>query len=123
MATNTVTETMGSSINGAISITLPEAKDLGAGAQAFIDMFEAKYTIKSSTVFVVIEADAMQLAINAIKKAGNNAEAVREYIAGFSANKPIAGLLGKYYFNDTNDGQGLRFAVKTFADGKLVDFK
>lgn len=123
MATNTVAETLGDRIDGAISVTLPEAKDLWAGAQTFIDMFAAKYPINSSPVFVVIDADAMQLAINAIKKVGNNADAVRNYIAGFTANKPIAGLLGKYYFNDTNDGQWLKFAVKTFADGKLVDFK
>jgi len=120
---NTVSENLGSRIDGAISVTLPEAKDLGAGAQTFIDMFAAKYTISSSPVFVVIEADAMQLAINAIKKVGNNAEKIRAYIDSFSSAKPIAGLLGKYYFNDTNDGQGLKFAVKTFADGKLVDFE
>ena len=123
MSMNTVSENLGSRIDGAISVTLPEAKDLGAGAQTFIDMFAAKYTISSSPVFVVIEADAMQLAINAIKKVGNNAEKIRAYIDSFSSAKPIAGLLGKYYFNDTNDGQGLKFAVKTFADGKLVDFE
>ncbi len=123
MSMNTVSENLGARIDGAISVTLPEAKDLGAGAQTFIDMFAAKYTISSSPVFVVIEADAMQLAINAIKKVGNNAEKIRAYVDWFSSAKPIAGLLGKYYFNETNDGQGLQFAVKTFAGGKLVDFK
>ncbi len=123
MATNTVAETLGARIDGAISVTLPEAKDLGAGAQTFIDMFATKYSINSSPVFVIIEADAMQLAMNSIKKVGNNAEKIKAYIDSFSSAKPIAGLLGKYYFNDTNDGQGLQFAVKTFADGKLVDFK
>lgn len=120
---NAVGEAMKDRIDGALSITLPEAKVLGSKAQDFIDAFSAKYTINSSDVFVVLEADAMQLAIDALKKSGNNGDAVKEYISGFGPKHTISGLLGTYYFNSKNDGQGLHFAIKKYENGKLVNLQ
>lgn len=96
---NTVGESLGSRIDESLSIGLPDAKNLGSKAAGFVDMFLAKYPINSSSVFVVLEADAMQLAIDAVKKVGNDGTAIKDYIASFGPQKTISGLLGNYYFN------------------------
>lgn len=118
---NTVGESLGSRIDESLSIGLPDAKNLGSKAAGFVDMFLAKYPINSSSVFVVLEADAMQLAIDAVKKVGNDGTAIKDYIASFGPQKTISGLLGSYYFNSKWDGQGLQFAIKKFTDGKLIE--
>lgn len=120
---NTVGEALGSSIDDSLSVGLPDAQNLGKNAASFISMFSSKYPINSSSVFVVLEADAMQLAIDAIKEVGNNGEAIKKYISSFGPQHTITGLLGHYYFNNKGDGQGLAFAIKKFADGKLIELK
>lgn len=120
---NTVGEALGSSIDDSLSVGLPDAQNLGKNAASFISMFSSKYPINSSSVFVVLEADAMQLAIDAIKEVGNNGEAIKQYVSSFGSQHTITGLLGHYYFNNKGDGQGLAFAIKKFADGKLIELK
>lgn len=120
---NTVGEALGNRIDDSLSVGLPDAQNLTDNAAKFIDMFSAKYPINSSAVFVVLEADAMQLAIDAIKEVGNNGDAIKHYLSSFGPKNTISGLLGNYYFNSKNDGQGLQFAIKKFADGKLIELK
>lgn len=77
-----------------------------------MDEYRQSYDVKSNPTFVVLDAESLQLAIDAITMVGNDANAIREYIASYTQENPRDGLFGQYYFNRDGDGQGLSFIVQ-----------
>jgi hypothetical protein len=81
-----------------------------------MDEYRESYEVKSNPTFVVLDAESLQLAIDAITAVGNDANAIREFVAAYNAESPRDGLFGDYYFNRAGDGQGLRFVVQQMQD-------
>ena len=64
-----------------------------------MDDYSNSYEVKSNPVFVILDAESLQLTIDAITMVGNDANAIREYIAAYDSENPRNGLFGDYYFD------------------------
>jgi len=106
--------------NGIKVVQFPPFEELDDKAVAFMDEYRESYEVKSNPTFVVLDAESLQLAIDAITAVGNDANAIREFVAAYNAESPRDGLFGDYYFNRAGDGQGLRFVVQQMQDWGLI---
>jgi len=106
--------------NGIKVVQFPPFEELDNKAVSFMDDYSNSYEVKSNPVFVILDAESLQLTIDAITMVGNDANAIREYIAAYDSENPRNGLFGDYYFDRDWDGQGLRFVVQQMQDWELI---
>jgi hypothetical protein len=71
----------------------------------------------------VLEADAMQIAVDAVANVWNDWTAIRDYFASYNQKKPRKWYFWDYYFTPERDAYGLNFLVYEIQDGKLVNWK
>lgn len=106
--------------NGVKVVQFPPFEELDDKAVAFMDEYRESYEVKSNPTFVVLGAESLQLAIDAISMVGNDANAIREFVAAYDMENLRDGLFGDYYFDRAGDGQGLRFVVQQMQNGELI---
>jgi uncharacterized protein YaaQ len=51
------------------------------------------YEVKGNATFIICDADALDLAVDAISEVGNEAEAVLSYLQGITAETPRDGYV------------------------------
>jgi len=119
MLTDSVLEELWSAVNGVKTTTLSDR--LGWDFSAVLADLQNDYDVKSSNVFIMLLADSADLLIDAISEVGTDAEAVKNYISGFTQENPRVSLIGDFWFDAEGDGQWLQFVVKEARDGVLVE--
>lgn len=112
LMSDTFVKELWAATNGVKVVQFPPFDELDGKAVSFMDEYRQSYDVKSNPTFVVLDAESLQLAIDAITMVGNDANAIREYIASYTQENPRDGLFGQYYFNRDGDGQGLSFIVQ-----------
>ena len=81
------------------------------------------FSISSDPLRAVLEGDAMQLTLDAVKKVGNDGEKIKNYFTSYTSANPRKGYFWDYYFTPERDAHGLNFLVYEMKDGKLVNGK
>jgi branched-chain amino acid transport system substrate-binding protein len=114
---------IGSLLNWVKAANLISMEELGQRAKDFMKEFSVQHTALSASLWIVLEAEAMQLAIDAITNVWNNGTAIKNYFTSFNANKLRQGYFWDYYFTPERDAYGLDFLVYEIQDGKLVNGK
>jgi hypothetical protein len=118
MLVDSVLDELGDALDGAKTMILSD--QLGGTSEEVIADLKDGYEVKSSDVFVMLWADATDLVMDALVAVGNDATAIKDYIAGFTADKPREALIGDFWFDAEGDGQGITFVVKQAQGGELV---
>lgn len=81
------------------------------------------FSINAEPLRAVLEWDAMQLAIDAVMKVGNDGTAIKNYFTSYNSNSPRKWYFWDYYFTPERDAHGLNFLVYEMKDWKLVNGK
>ena len=116
-------KTLWSKLDGIKTTQLVNLWALPSSATNLTQDMLKQFTINTDALFSVLEADAMSLAIDAIKQVGNNGESIKNYFTSFDAKNPRKWYFGDYYFTPQRDAHGLNFLVYEIQDWQLVNWK
>jgi branched-chain amino acid transport system substrate-binding protein len=120
---DSVIKELWSLLNWVKATNLISMEELWERAKTFIEEFSINNKTLSAPLWIVLESEAMQLAIDAITNVWNNGTAIKNYFTSFNANKLRQGYFWDYYFTPERDAYGLDFLVYEIQDGKLVNGK
>lgn len=88
-------------------------------AQKFVAAFRAKYGTPPNT-HSALAYDATMVVIEAIRAAGPDRGAVRDYLASSRRRRPYAGVTGPIAFDTTGDVRNKPFAMTRLEGGQFV---
>jgi len=117
--TDVVKQWLGDLLENIKLAQLVSVDELWKQSALFIENFKKAFEVKSTPLFVILEAEAMQTVLDAIKAKWNDGEAIRAYIAKYSASNPRKWIIGNYYFTDKRDASSLQFKVYQFKNSNL----
>jgi branched-chain amino acid transport system substrate-binding protein len=86
------------------------SEDPSPPARAFVAAFRKKFN-STPDAHAALAYDATRLIAQALKEAGPDRRAVRDYLRSLNRETAYAGLTGPAYFDDTGDPVGMRFHV------------
>ncbi len=87
-------------------------------ARAFVEGFERKYG-RAPDAHAALAYDATKLVAQALRAAGPNRKAIRNYLHSLNRQTAYVGLTGPTIFEDNGDPVGMRFRVMRVHDGLL----
>ena len=102
--------------------TLPDIENLDKKAKKFVDKFKSKYDIKTSELFIMLEAEAMYLTLDAVKAVWYDKAKIHKYLLWITKDNKRKGLFGEYYF-DWSEAIWLNFVVKQWKNWKTKAVK
>ena len=111
---------VGTLMEGIKFAQLMPLEKMGSNAQKTLDEYTSKYEVKSVPVWIVLEAETMNMILDAVKTVGANGTAIRDYFTSFNVNNERDWLFGKYYFSPERDAAGLDFMMYQVKDGKSI---
>ena len=94
-------------------------EDPSPPARAFVAAFKKKFNT-APDAHAALAYDATKLIAQALKDAGPDRKAVRNYLRSLNRETAYAGLTGPAYFEDTGDPVGMRFHVLKVHNGLLT---
>jgi len=93
----------------------------GGDAEALAARFREQYgEPQSNPSFVTLAYDAAGVLFQAIRDAGTEGPAIRDYLYNLSG---YDGAAGTFSFDSNGDVVGIDYALKEFQDGKIVEIK
>ncbi|MDR0651508.1 MAG: hypothetical protein LBG59_09235 [Candidatus Peribacteria bacterium] len=119
IANASVIQALGKKLDHILTVGLKSLNHFPEHGQQLAAHFEDIFTV-NSPLRMTLDAEAIQLAIDAIQTVGNDAEAIKNYINSFNVSHLKSGYFGEYYFNDERTAEGLGFLVYEFQNGELV---
>jgi hypothetical protein len=119
IANASVIEALGKKLDKILTVGLKNLDNFPERGKQLAALFESTFTV-NSPLRMTLDAEAMQLAIDAIQAVGNDATAIKDYITSFNASHLKMGYFGDYYFNAERTAEGLGFLIYEFQDGNLV---
>lgn len=105
-------------IEGMVSSALPHYTLFGKKAVDFIEDLKADYKLNSNEFFATFFKEAIDLLLRGIEAGNLNSQSMKKYFESFTAEKPIQGYFGDYYFSGTNI-IGLKMNIEKVINGKL----
>ena len=94
-------------------------EDPAPPARAFVAAFKKKFNT-TPDAHAALAYDATKLIAQALKEAGPDRKAVRNYLRSLNRETAYAGLTGPAYFEDTGDPVGMRFRLLKAHNGALT---
>jgi branched-chain amino acid transport system substrate-binding protein len=94
-------------------------EDPSPAARTFVAAFRKKFNT-SPDAHAALAYDATKLIAQALKEAGPDRKAVRNYLRSLNRETAYAGLTGPAYFEDTGDPVGMRFRLLKAHNGMLT---
>src|SRR3954463_5426444 len=94
-------------------------EDPSPAARAFVAAFKKKFNT-APDAHAALAYDATKLIAQALKEAGPDRKAVRNYLHALNRETAYAGLTGPAYFEDTGDPVGMRFRLLKAHNGALT---
>lgn len=94
-------------------------EDPSPAARAFVAAFKKKFQT-TPDAHAALAYDATKLIAQALKEAGPDRKAVRNYLRSLNRETAYAGLTGPAYFEDTGDPVGMRFRLLKAHNGTLT---
>lgn len=105
-------------IEGMVSSALPHYTLFGKKAVDFIEDLKADYKLNSNEFFATFFKEAIDLLLRGIEAGNLNSQSMKKYFESFTAEKPIQGYFGDYYFSGTNI-IWLKMNIEKVINGKL----
>ncbi len=105
-------------IEGIVSSALPHYTLFGKKAVDFIEDLKADYKLNSNEFFATFFKEAIDLLLRGIEAGNLNSQSMKKYFESFTAEKPIQGYFGDYYFSGTNI-IWLKMNIEKVINGKL----
>jgi branched-chain amino acid transport system substrate-binding protein len=94
-------------------------EDPSPAARTFVAAFRKKFNT-TPDAHAALAYDATKLIAQALKEAGPDRRAVRNYLRSLNRETAYAGLTGPAYFEDTGDPVGMRFRLLKAHNGMLT---
>jgi branched-chain amino acid transport system substrate-binding protein len=94
-------------------------EDPSPAARAFVAAFQKKFNV-TPDAHAALAYDATKLIAQALKEAGPDRKAIRNYLHSLNRETAYAGLTGPAYFEDTGDPVGMRFRLLKAHKGTLT---
>jgi branched-chain amino acid transport system substrate-binding protein len=94
-------------------------EDPSPAARTFVAAFKKKFNA-TPDAHAALAYDATKLVAQALKEAGPDRKAVRNYLRSLNRETAYAGLTGPAYFEDTGDPVGIRFRLLKAHNGLLT---
>jgi branched-chain amino acid transport system substrate-binding protein len=94
-------------------------EDTTAAARAFVSNFEKQFH-SVPDAHAALAYDATMLLAQALRDRGPDRRAIRDYLAGLTAETAYPGLTGRIWFEKTGDPVGIRFKVLRVHNGLLT---
>ena len=94
-------------------------EDPSPAARTFVAAFKKKFNT-TPDAHAALAYDATKLIAQALKEAGPDRKAVRNYLRSLNRETAYAGLTGPAYFEDTGDPVGMRFRLLKAHNGTLT---
>jgi branched-chain amino acid transport system substrate-binding protein len=95
------------------------SEDPSPPARAFVAAFRKKFNT-TPDAHAALAYDATRLIAQALKEAGPDRRAVRDYLRSLNRETAYSGLAGPAYFDDTGDPVGMRFHVLRAHNGLMT---
>lgn len=116
-------ENLWNKLNGIKTTQLVNLWALQNKAKEIVTNIKKQFTITWDPLFLVLEADAMQLTVDAITQVWNDGTAIKDYFTNFNKTAPREWYFWDYYFTTERDANWLDFLVYEIQDWKLVNGK
>lgn len=110
-------------IDGIKTTQLVNLNSLWERANNLIKDFQTKFTITSDPLWTVLEAESLNIVLDAIKTNWYNSDSIKNYFNSFNWASQRDWYFGKYYFSPQRDAVWLNFLVYEVKDGKLINSK
>ena len=94
-------------------------EDPSPAARTFVAAFKKKFNA-TPDAHAALAYDATKLVAQALKEAGPDRKAIRNYLRSLNRETAYAGLTGPAYFEDTGDPVGIRFRLLKAHNGLLT---
>ncbi|HUR00723.1 MAG TPA: ABC transporter substrate-binding protein [Gemmatimonadaceae bacterium] len=94
-------------------------EDPSPAARTFVAAFKKKFNA-TPDAHAALAYDATKLVAQALKEAGPDRKAVKNYLRSLNRETAYAGLTGPAYFEDTGDPVGMRFRLLKAHNGMLT---
>lgn len=94
-------------------------EDTTAAARDFVTRFRGEFHTMPDA-HAALAYDATKLLAQALRVRGPARRAIRDYLAGLTAQTAYPGLTGKMYFEKTGDPVGIRFKILRVHNGLLT---
>jgi branched-chain amino acid transport system substrate-binding protein len=95
------------------------AEDPSPAARAFVAAFRKKFKADPDA-HAALAYDATRLVAQALKAAGPDRKAIRDYLRSLDSETAYQGLTGPAYFEDNGDPVGMRYRILRVHEGLLA---
>ena len=107
-------------MNGVISpMLIDDVAKLGEQTKTLIENFKKENQVKSSELFVTLDAELISLVWDIVKDGNYTSEAIQSYLQQITKESPRMWYFWEYYFEITGDAIWLEFLIWTVKEGKL----
>jgi ABC-type branched-subunit amino acid transport system substrate-binding protein len=113
IANTSVIEALGEKLDGIKTVQLKSVEYFPEHGQNLVALFQQQFTV-NSPLRMTLDAEAMQIVLEAIATVGNDATAIKDYLTSFTPTHLKSGYFGDYYFNEERTAEGLGRLIYEF---------